>query len=104
MQRSYGKSAGCGGKGEDRPYGKSAQLFHARFFVSPGFCMLCWIVVELNLAILDDFYVSAVWELSVSALNVLLLPANKRWEPDVVCAVCCSPINFVVSLRKQQLL
>lgn len=90
------------GKGEDWPYGKSVQLFHAALFVSPGFCILCRIVVELNSSIVDDFYVSAVWELSVRALNVLLLPANKRGEP--VGAVCCSAINFVVSWRKQRLL
>ena len=40
--------------------------------------VLCWIILELNSSILDDFYVPAVWVLSVSALNMLLLPANKR--------------------------
>lgn len=40
-------------------------------------CILSWIIVELSSSILDDFYVSPVWKLSVSALNMLLLPANK---------------------------
>lgn len=75
------------GEKEKTDYRKSVQLLHAALFVLPGFRVLCWIIVELNSSILADFYVFAVWELSVSALNVFLLPANKRPEPDG--GVCC---------------
>lgn len=42
-------------------------------------CILCWIILGPFSLLLDDFYVFAVWAPSVSALNMLLLPANKRY-------------------------
>lgn len=72
------KAKAAGGKEKPDSMLRVCNFCMQLFFFRQCSCILRWIILELNSSILDDFYVSAVWEPSVGALNMLLQPANKR--------------------------